>query len=169
MYRVLLTIAFMWVWTVGAQAVQPMMMQGAREIALSGSLDDDGEDMGLSLSGRYGFFLVDGVEAGAYGGLGFRGSDSKDLSLGVFGEYNFDQGGALVPYAGGGAGWAWMDRGAADDSYLELQGWGGAKYFFVDYAAIGVELVLKVASEDVYNGYDDGIDWLFRLTTRWFF
>ena len=169
MIRVFLAVAIITVGVVGAEAVGPMLMQGAREVAVSGSLDDNGEDVGLSLNGRYGQFITDGVEAGVYGGVGLRGSDSKDFSIGAFGEYNFDQGSLLVPYAGGSAGLAWMDRGDMDQSYLELQAWGGAKYFFIDYAAFGGELVLKFASEDIYNGYEDGIDWVFRMTTRWFF
>jgi hypothetical protein len=164
---VLFLVAFM-VLAGMAQAVEPMIMQGTRAISVGGSLDDDGEDVGVDLNGRYGQFIADGIEAGGYAGFGSRG-DNKDLSVGAYGEYNFDMGSQVVPYAGGSAGFAWMDRGDEDDSYFDLQAWGGAKYFFIDYAALGCDLVLKFATEDVYNHGDDAIDWAIRLSTKWFF
>ncbi|MBT3296941.1 MAG: hypothetical protein HN919_20375 [Verrucomicrobia bacterium] len=151
-----------------AAAVEPMIMQGTRAVSVSGSLDDDGEDIGVNLNGRYGQFISDGIEAGGYAGFGSRG-DNKDLSVGAFGEYSFDMGSQVVPYAGGSAGFAWIDRGPTDDSYFELQAWGGARYFFIDYAALGCDLVMKFATEDVYNRGEDAIDWVIRLSTKWFF
>lgn len=153
----------------GAMAVEPMLWQGTREVGASGSIDDDGDDLGFSINGRYGYFLCDGIEAGGYGGLGVRGSDHKNVNMGVFGEYNFDVGRVLVPYAGGGLGLTWMDSPHDDDTFLELRGWGGGKYFFIDYAALTCELLVKFATEDIYNRSRDGIDWAIQLGTRWFF
>ncbi len=152
-----------------AVAAQPLMVQGVREVGLSGFLDDNGEHLGLMLDGRFGYFLVDGIEAGVYGGVALRGSGNRDTSLGLFSEYNFDIGGPMVPHVGLGLGMGWSDIGTKHDSYVELEAWGGVKYFFIDYAAFGLDLALQYATEDVYNGYDDPIDWAIRLSTRWFF
>ncbi len=148
--------------------VRPMIGQGVRQLNVSGSMDDNGDDLGLSLSGRGGYFVMDGIEVG--GGLGFstRG-DMKTISVLGFGEYNFDMGSPLVPYAGASLGFAWSDTGSDSDSYVELTGWGGARFFFVDYAALGAELALKCASQDRYNQYEDSLDWVLRLNTSWYF
>jgi hypothetical protein len=150
-------------------AAQPLMVQGVREFGVSGMLDDNGEHLGLMLDARYGHFVVDGIEAGVYGGVALRGSGSRDISLGLFSEYNFDMGGPVVPHVGLGLGMGWSDIGMDHDSYLEIEAWGGMKYFFIDYAAFGLDVALQYATEDVYNGYDNAIDWVLRLSTRWFF
>lgn len=150
-------------------AAEPLMVQGVRELGVSGWLDDNGEHLGLALDARFGSFLVDGIEAGVYGGVAMRGSGNRRIGLGLFSEYNFDMANPLIPHVGLGLGWGWSDFGTKEDSYLEIEAWSGAKYFFIDYAAIGFDAVLLYATEDVYNGYDDSIDWALRLNTRWYF
>jgi hypothetical protein len=150
-------------------AAQPLMVQGVREFGVSGMLDDNGEHLGLMLDSRFGYFVVDGIEAGVYGGVALRGSGRRDIALGLFSEYNFDMGGSLVPHVGTSIGVGWSDIGTKHDTYMELEAWGGLKYFFIDYAAIGFDVALQYATEDVYNGYDDPIDWALHLNTRWFF
>ncbi len=150
-------------------AAQPLMVQGVRELGVSGMLDDNGEHLGLTLNGRFGYFVVDGIEAGVRGGVALRGSGDRNVTTGLFSEYNFDMGGSLVPHMGLGLGMGWSDVGTKHDSYVEVEVWGGAKYFFIDYAAFGLDVALLYATEDVYNGYDDPIDWILRLNTRWFF
>ncbi|MBL7076967.1 MAG: hypothetical protein ISS31_05820 [Kiritimatiellae bacterium] len=169
MKRVVALAAGMMVVASMAAAAQPLMVQGVREIGVSGMMDDNGEHLGLSLNGRYGSFVVDGIEAGVYGGVALRGSGDRNTSLGLFSEYNFDLGGPLVPHIGIGLGLGWSDIGIKHDSYIELEAWGGAKYFFIDYAAFGADVGVLYATEDIYNGYDDPIDWVLRLNTRWFF
>lgn len=145
------------------------MVQGVREVGIGGLMDDDADGFGFELNGRFGYFVVDGIEAGVYGDLGFRGSGNRNVDLGVFSEYNFDVGGAVVPHVGLGVGLGWSDRGSSHDTYMELEAWGGLKYFFVDYAAFGLDAALMYATEDVYDDYEHSFDWAFRFNTRWFF
>ena len=80
-----------------------------------------------------------------------------------------DLGSQLVPYVGGSVGLLWVDTERDSDTAIEASGYGGARYFFVDYAAIGAALVLNVATEDMYNGGEDAIDWTAVLNTSWYF
>jgi len=169
MKRVVVLTAVFLVVASGAAAAQPLMVQGVRELGVSGLLDDNGDHLGLMLDGRFGYFVVDGIEAGVYGGVALRGSGNRDVTIGLFSEYNFDMGGPMVPHVGLGVGTGWSDIGTKHDNYVEIEAWGGMKYFFIDYAAFGFDLALQYATEDIYNGYDDPIDWAIRLSTRWFF
>ncbi len=152
-----------------ATSAEPLMVQGVREVGISAMLDDDGEDLGLTLNGRFGYFVVDGVEFGVYSTVALRGSGNRRASLGLLGEYNFDMGGPLVPHIGIGMGCGWSDFAEESDGFFETELWAGGKYFFLDTAAFGLDLALVYASADVYNGYDDALDWLMRINTRWFF
>lgn len=151
--------------------VEPMLDAGTMAFSMSGRMDNDGEDVGLFLDGRGGFFPVDYLETGLFGGFGFRGSDYRNLSLGIYGEYNFLLDYVIVPYAGASAGLAWFKDGFsdADGSYLEGQVWTGLRYYFIDYAAVGCEFALLFATKDVYNRYEDAADWVLRLKTSWYF
>lgn len=151
-----------------SDGVKPLLKQGTRQISVGGSLDDNGEDIGLFLSARGGYFVMDNAEVGVGASAGTRG-DFKSLGVAAFGEYNIPLGGPLVPYAGASAGLAWADTGIDDNTYLECAIWGGARFFFIDYAAIGCDLAILVATDDVYNGGEDAFDWVLRLNTSWFF
>ncbi len=152
-----------------ATAVTPTLLQGTQALNVSGSLSDDGDDMNIALGGSYGRFVMDYLQAGAFMSANFIGSDFKMISGGLFGEYNLDMGDGIVPYVGGSAGLAWMDFHGNTETAVELTGFGGARYFFVDYAAVGAELVIKVATEDMYNGGEDAMDWEARVKTSWYF
>lgn len=149
--------------------VTPMVFEGTQSLHLSGRLDDDGDDIGLSLSGRGGIFIQDFFQVGLFLSGGFRGSDYKTFGAGGFAEYSFYNDDPLVPYVGASLGLNWMDIGEHSDTYLELQGYGGVRYFFVNHAAVGLELVLKAATDDVYNKSQDAFDWVVRLVTTFFF
>ncbi len=148
---------------------QPMLQQGTRAVGLSGRIDDDGDDLGVFMSGSAGYFIMDYVEVGIAVSGGFRGSDFKTLSVGGYGEFNFDIGSDLVPYIGAQAGLTWYDTKFDDDTVLEFGAYGGARYFFINYAAIGADLLVKAATEDIYNGGKDATDWVIRLLTTWYF
>lgn len=163
-----------WLATLGVATAQwaqvnPMLTAGTRALHVSGTIDDDGDDLGMSLDLSAGQFVMDYIEAGLQLRLGFRGSDTKDFRLAMYGEYNFELGAQIVPYAGGTAGLGYWETRFDDETYLELTVYGGARYFFVDYAAIGADLALKAASADVYNGGQDSFDWVIRLRTTWYF
>lgn len=150
-------------------AVTPTLYQGTRTLNVYGSIDDDGDDLGISLGLRTGYFMEDFIQAGVFGSFEIRGSDHTWFSAGVFGEYNLYTGSQLVPYVGGSLGLGYWDNPWDDEIFLEIQALGGARYFFIDYAAIGSEFVLKAATEDIYNHGQDSVDWVIRLFTSWYF
>ena len=152
-----------------AMAAVPSLLMGTRSMNVSGALSDNGDDFVVSLQGAYGYFFQDFMQAGAFAGIQLIGSAYTMFSGGVFGEYNVDLGSQLVPYVGGSVGLLWLDTEWDSDTAIEASGYGGARYFFVDYAAIGAALVLNVATEDMYNGGEDAIDWTAVLNTSWYF
>ncbi len=152
-----------------AQAVNPMITEGTKAFRVSGSIDDDGDDIGFFFSGKAGYFPMDYVEAGAFLSFGLRGSDYKSFSLGGYGEYNFFSDNPLVPFVGASLGLTYWEYGRFDETFVEIKGYGGARYFFVDHAAVGADLALMYATEDIYNRGKDAFDWAIRLHTSWYF
>ena len=157
-------------WPASAQyAFDPLFFAGTRTLNVDGLIDDDGDDMGIALNLSMGWFVEDYVEVGGKLSLGFRGSDSTNWGLAGYGEYHIDQGYFFVPYVGASLGLQYLEIGKRDKTYLELQGYGGVRYFFTNYAAIGTELALKYATEEIYNRFKDSFDWEIRLKTSWYF
>lgn len=152
-----------------AMAAVPSLLLGTRALNVSGMLGDNGDDIEMSIQGKYGYFYQDFTEIGAFLGLELVGSDYKAVNAGVFGEYNIDLDTQIVPYVGASAGLMWMDWDGDSDMAIEVTGYGGARYFFVDYAAIGAELAVKLATEDMYNRGQDAIDWAINLNTSFYF
>lgn len=152
-----------------SMAVTPTLMQGTQALDVSGSISDDGDDTTVALNVAYGQFLMDNIQAGVFVGAMFYGSDYKAIGGGVFGEYNIPIAEQIVPYVGASVGLIWVDWGNSTDTAIEATGYGGARYFFVDHAAIGAELAVMVASEDMYNGGEDAADWEIRIKTSWYF
>lgn len=147
----------------------PSLLMGTRTVALRGWIGDDGEDVEVYMTGSYGYFIKDFQQIGGYLGLDIYGSDYKAISTGVYAEHNFDLGGQIVPYAGVSAGLVWEDTPSDNTTAIEATGYGGARYFFADYAAVGSELVVGAATEDIYNYGQDAIDWAIYFSTSWFY
>ncbi len=147
----------------------PSLMMGTRSVNVSGMLGDNGDDFEIAMNGSFGYFFQDFIQAGAFVGIDLVGSDYKAFNGGVFGEYNVDLGTQIVPYVGASVGLIWVDTEWDSDTAIEATGYGGARYFFVDYAAIGAELVIGVATEDIYNGGEDAVDWAAYVSTSWYF
>jgi hypothetical protein len=152
-----------------AQPYDPMITAGTRTMNVGGMIDDDGNDLGLELNVSRGWFVADYLELGGRLGVGFRGSDSSNLSIGGYAERHFETRYYWVPYVGAAAQLSYLERGNYDETYLELEGYGGSRYFFAPHAAVGGELALKFATEDVYNRFEDAFDWVIRLKTSWYF
>jgi len=150
-------------------AAVPSLLMGTRSLNVSGMLGDNGDDTEVAMHGAFGYFFQDYMQAGAFLGVEVVGSDYKAVEAGVFGEYNVDLGSQVVPYAGASIGLMWVDWDVDSDTAIEATGFGGARYFFVDYAAIGAELVVGVATEDIYNGGEDAVDWTVYVNTSWYF
>ncbi len=147
----------------------PSLLMGTRSLNVSGMLGDNGDDFEIDMNGSFGYFFQDFIQAGVFVGIELVGSDYKAVDAGVFGEYNIDLGSQIVPYVGASIGLIWMDWDGDSDTAIEATGYGGARYFFVDYAAIGAELVVGVATEDIYNGGEDAVDWAIYVNTSWYF
>jgi hypothetical protein len=153
-----------------AWAVNPMLNKGVRELGVSGSMDNDGDDFGMQLSGKFGYFIMDCVELGGAASAAFRGDEQRMLGGGAFGQYNFDTGTQLVPFAGAGVSLNWQDlKYGGNDLYLAASIESGGKFFLVDYAAIWTSLELLAATQEVYNKGDDVFDWRINLGTSWYF
>jgi hypothetical protein len=156
-----------------ALAAGPMLQQGVREGGVRGAMDHDGDNLGATVMGKVGYFVMDGAEVGISGLLGFRGSDSRTLAGGLFGQYNFFLGTPVVPFAGAGTTLSWMKWSLGNesdsDAILGFNLEGGAKFYFIDYAAISLSLQLLYATKEVYNGFDSNTDWQFVLGTNWYF
>ncbi len=150
-------------------AAVPSLLMGTRSMNVSGMLGDNGDDFEVAMSGAFGYFFQDFIQAGVFLGVEVVGSDYKSVDGGVFGEYNVDLGSQIVPYVGASVGLIWVDWDVDSDTAIEATGYGGARYFFVDYAAIGAELVVGVATEDIYNGGEDAVDWAVYVNTSWYF
>lgn len=153
-----------------AQAVAiPTILQGTQSLNIQGWMDDDGRDIEIYLQGSYGYFMKDLVQVGGYGSFDIYGSDYTRIEGGVFGEQDFDIGGQLVPYAGGRVGLTWQDMPDDSKFVMALNGYGGARYFLVDYAAVGLELNAALATAEIYNQGADLIDWWMVINTSWYF
>lgn len=156
--------------TASAQVVvNPMLQQGTQTFGINGSFDDDGDDFGATIGLSLGKFIMDYTELGVRSHFSFRGSDTLTIGLSVYGEQYFDIGSLFVPFVGASLGFGYWDHSNDDTTFAELQAYGGTRYFFVDHAAVGVDLVLKAATEDLYNKGQDSFDWQLRLHTKWFF
>ncbi len=150
-------------------AAVPSLLMGTRSVNVSGMLGDNGDDFTIDMNGAFGYFFQDFIQGGVYVGVDVIGSDFMALDGGAFGEYNFDLGSQLVPYAGGSVGLMWVDWDVESETAIEATGFGGARYFFVDYAAIGASLAVSLATEDIYNGGEDAFDWAALVNTSWYF
>ncbi len=174
MKKLYLSSFFTWLLVIGlADAQQPLvrptLTQGTSALSVQGLIDDDGDDFGANIAVSAGRFFMDYIEIGGRVGLGFRGSDVLDIAIAGYGEYNVDLMTLWFPYVGGSLGLGYVEFFDEDDTFLELQTYGGVRYFFVDHASIGGELALKLATEDIYNQFEDKFDWEIRIRTTWYF
>lgn len=159
--------------TAHAHAVN--LLQGSREVGVSGLIDfDGGAGTLIALDASYGFFWADFVESGLHGGV----MDNDVVStwrLGLFTEYNFFRNTALVPYLGGSLDLLGTQLEVADGSSDEFAGSIGldlgVKYFITDSVAVSTQLGLDVATADVYPAEDgaEDVNWDLTLGMRFFF
>jgi hypothetical protein len=158
------------------QGMAAMLSQGTRELSLTGEASDNGDGMDLTLEASGGYFFMENIEGG--GQVGVTYSDRDDfttmlMTMGVAGEYNYPVPDLLVvPYGGVGAAigyWSWETDHADDsDVVLILSGWVGAKYYVVESLAIGCQLEMDFATDDIYDD-GDSMDWKFMLRTSFYF
>ncbi len=159
----------------------PMLNQGAKELALSGTLEfPDFEKIDFDIDTSYGYFFRDGWELGIRAlGSDLGGVERFDVS--GFTEYNFNRGSNIVPYLGASVGLANFsyDEGSFDAStnldadgtatVFEIQ--AGIKWFIRPYMAISTAIGFNVASDDIYaadNNLEDNLTRV-RVGLRYYF
>ena len=77
-------------------------------------------------------------------------SDYRSSELGVAAEYHFWRDRRLVSYLGAGVGWRQTHFGKLEESALVYGPRAGVKLFFVDNAALDLELTYELSSADVF-------------------
>lgn len=163
------------------------LVQGTQELSLGGMVDFDTLNKTyFNISAGYGYFFLDGFEAGARGE--YAADDAHRLwTFKFFGEYNFDLTAfgmmpELVPYVGlsfgvGGASYdftmteymAVIDETTQQTSYEAVSsnfddrdtgvifgGEAGAKLFVTDDFAVTAAFLVDMSSGDIYMS-DDGL------------
>jgi hypothetical protein len=106
--------------------------QGDMEIGFFGNLRDDGATTLFLVGGSVGRYLTDSLEARVTASLAFvdaGGISSTILSPFVTAEYQFNTGGPVVPYVGGGLGFFMLGNDDIFQFSLFVTPTGGVKYF----------------------------------------
>jgi len=159
------------------QVFGAMLGAGTRTLSVAGSVNQT-DELNIALSGMGGYFIMDNVEVGCQAGVGWLGGgDLLTVGVGVFGEYNLvlAEGSPIVPYAGAGAGVEYRkadgDFGDDADFAIEIQGYGGSKFYLVENLAIGAELRVMFATEDIYfgDGEMEAFDIMGLIRTSFYF
>lgn len=162
-------------------ADQPMLGQGTKELALSGTLEfPDIDEIDFNIDASYGYFIRDGWELGVRVlGSDVGGIERFDVS--GFTEYNFNRSSNVVPFVGASVGVADFsyDDGSFDGStdldadgtatVVEFQ--AGVKWFIRPYMAISTAIGFNVSSDDIYaadNNLEDSLTRL-RIGLRYYF
>lgn len=162
-------------------ATQPMLSKGAKELALSGTLEfPDFEKIDFDIDASYGYFFRDGWELGIRAlGSDLGGVERFDVS--AFTEFNFNRKSSIVPFVGASVGVANFsyDDGSFDAStnldadgtatVFEIQ--AGVKWFIRPYMAISTAIGFNVSSDDIYaadNNLEDSLTRL-RIGLRYYF
>lgn len=163
-------------------ADQPMLGQGTKELALSGTIEFiDFDEVDFNVDASYGYFVRDGWELGVRVlGSDFGGVERFDFS--AFTEYNFNRASNMVPFVGASAGVADFSyddgsltgvRGDQNEdgsaTVVEIQ--AGIKWFIRPYMAVSTAIGFNVSSDDIYAAGGDLEDNLtrFRIGLRYYF
>lgn len=162
-------------------ATRPMLDQGAKELALSGTLEfPEWGELDFDIDASYGYFFRDGWEVGIRAlGADVGGIERFDVS--GFTEYNFNRNTNMVPFIGASVGIANFsyDEGSFDAStnldadgtatVFEIQ--AGVKWFIRPYMAISTAIGFNVSSDDIYaadNNLEDSLTRI-RIGLRYYF
>ena len=163
--------------------VIPLLDQGTRELALSGTLEfPEFEELDFDLDISYGYFFKDGWEVGVRA-LGSDLSGIERFDFSVFSEYNFNRQSHIVPFLGGSVGVASVSFDGFDDfdststlapndedsTVFSIQ--GGIKWFIRPYMAVSSAIGFNVSTDDIYLADNELKDNLtrFRFGLRYYF
>lgn len=161
-------------------STQPMLDQGTKELALSGTIElPEFEEIDFDIDASFGYFLRDGWEIGIRAlGSDLGGIERFDLT--AFTEYNFNRGSNIVPFLGTSVGVATFDFEDSFNASTTLDADGtatvfavqaGIKWFVRPYMAISTAIGFNVSSDDIYAADNDLADNLtrFRIGLRYYF
>ena len=165
------------------EAVTPLLNQGTRELALSGTFEfPEFEELDFDLDVSYGYFFKDGWEVGLRA-LGSDLSGIERFDFSVFTEYNFNRQSNIVPFLGASVGVATVSFDGfsdfeststlapndEDSTVFSFQ--GGIKWFIRPYMAISSSIAFNVSTDDIYladNALQDNLT-RFRFGLRYYF
>ena len=142
----------------------PLLLQGTRELAVSGAFDVQNANRAvLDLSGRYGFFLQDNLELGGFAEVSSNFNEFSRYGLGGFAEWHLPSWAFLqrqaIPYLGADLGLQFVDTDLGEDNVaLIFRPRIGAKWFIRDYFAIDTNLFVAVATDDLFLNRRDRLD-----------
>lgn len=168
--------------TIYAQnANQPMLGQGTKELALSGTVEfPDFDEVDFNIDASYGYFICDGWELGVRV-LGADLGGIERFDIGAFTEYNFNRGNNMVPFVGASVGvadFSYDDGSLSGSTNLDADGTAtvveiqaGIKWFIRPYMAVSTAIGFNVSSDDIYAAGDNLEDNLtrFRIGLRYYF
>lgn len=155
------------------QSYGAMLGQGTKEFHVGGRIDSD-DDVNIMLQGGVGYFVIEAVEVGVNGDVSYTGSDDSDptqLGVSVFGEYNYDGGTDMIPYAGGTVGFKYFEAYQQSDVPFEVSVYAGAKFYLMETLSLGTQLQVWVATDPIYQGDHElsKTDWAIVMRTQFYF
>ncbi len=132
--------------------------RGTKELGVQGNLDLDApNDYLLNLNLTYGYFVRDNLEVGVVTKIS-ASDDYKNLGLGFFAEYNFNNNKSKwVPYVGAAASAARVEFSDDNNDYVDFEDVTaldvklslGMKYFVRDNFAITGEVNHNISTDDI--------------------
>ena len=159
---------------------QPMLSQGTKELALSGTVEiPEFEEIDFDIDASYGFFIRDGWEIGVRV-LGADIAGIERFSFSGFTEYNFNRTANMVPFIGTSVGLIDVDfedldfestLRPGDDKATVFSLQTGIKWFVRPYMAVTTSIAFDVSTEDIYLADNEFADNLtrFRIGLRYYF
>lgn len=162
---------------------QPMLQQGTKELALSGTIEiPEIDELDFDIDASYGYFIRNGWEIGVRA-LGSDLGGIERFNFGGFTEYNFNRRTNMVPFIGASVGIATVSFDglsnidttstlAPNDENSTVFGiQAGVKWFVRPYMAISTSIGFDVSTDDIYLADDSLEDNLtrFRLGLRYYF
>ena len=151
-------------WVGNTMAQGPMLLQGTKELALSGNLDFQQESrVVLNINGRFGYFPRNYLEVGGFAEVQSNFNEFSRYGLGGFAEVHMPHlailKGQAIPYVGADLGPQFVKTSLGEDNAaLIFRPRIGLKWFIEDYFAIDTNLFLAVATDDIFPNRKNHLD-----------
>jgi hypothetical protein len=151
-------------WAGSTMAQGPLLLQGTKELGLSGTLDFQRESRAvLDIDGRFGYFPRNYLEVGGFAEVSSNFNEFSRYGLGGFAELHLPAWAILqrqaIPYVGADLGLEFVDTSLGEDNAaLIFRPRIGLKWFIRDYFAIDTNLFVAVATDDLFPNRKNHID-----------